>query len=385
MSGRHEQRGRRSRLRWLMGGAAVGLVTSLLLAGSPAQAASATVNAQLSLSGVATKDNVLGGTTIGVHPGDTVVFHASALPTAGLENVPSLGSVLTDITNSLLGSPSFQVDVTFSSGFPGGATTFKLGGPTSGACAGLASKTVTFPDKGTFGFTWSVHYVAPSLFGCDSSGPNGTDLNLLKAAGVAMNAGNQWVGKIVVATDPPAGGISIQLPSVSAAPSLPVVGQLPTVSIPGVSVPTLAAPSIPNLLPKTPGLPTGGKKTTAPAGGTYTPPGLSIPDQVVPHGQGDAVYGSNGGGGFYNGALPGTGTQLGNVAPLSAPSAKPSSIATQDSTGKNKTIDLAASADKSPSGQLPVILAILAIIALAMVAGTYARLYLIRRSAPPAA
>ncbi|HEV7206488.1 MAG TPA: hypothetical protein VGN18_17920, partial [Jatrophihabitans sp.] len=66
------------------------------------------------------------------------------------------------------------------------------------------------------------------------------------------------------------------------------------------------------------------------------------------------------------------------------PSAKPSSVVTQDSTGKNKTIDL-ASADKSPSGQLPVILAILAIIALAMVAGTYARLYLIRRSTPPAA
>ncbi|HEV7202997.1 MAG TPA: hypothetical protein VGN18_00235, partial [Jatrophihabitans sp.] len=348
MSGRHEQRGGRSRLRWLMGGAALGLATSVLLAMTPAQAASATVNAQLSLSGVATASSPVGGTIVGVHPGDSVKFSAATVPTAGLDKL-GLGSLVDN-----LGLTTYEVKVDFS-GVPGGTKDTVL--------KGTEAKTFTFPTAGKYNFTWTAE--SASVLGLPPV-PFSLNFPQLAAAGIKVNASGTYSGQIVVATDPPAGGISIQLPSVSAAPSLPVVGQLPTVSIPGVSVPTIAAPSIPNLLPKPPSLPVGGAKTTAPAGGVYTPPGLTVPDQIVPHGQGAAVYGSNGGGGFYNGALPGTGTQIGNLAPVSGtPSAKPSSVVTQDSTGKNKTIDL-ASADKSPSGQLPVILAILAIIALAM-------------------
>jgi hypothetical protein len=51
----------------------------------------------------------------------------------------------------------------------------------------------------------------------------------------------------------------------------------------------------------------------------------------------------------------------------------------QNSTGKQKTIDLAASPGSS-TGEVWVVLAIVAVIALAFVAATYARLYLIKRS-----
>ena len=126
----------------------------------PAHADSATVNAQLSLSGVATKDSVLGGTTIGVHPGDTVDFKASPLPTAGLDNIPVLGSLLDSVLSGLLSS-QFQVVVTFGSDFAKatpaiGGQTITLGGPGSGSCKGAADTAVTFPTAGTYSFTWSV-------------------------------------------------------------------------------------------------------------------------------------------------------------------------------------------------------------------------------------
>jgi hypothetical protein len=53
----------------------------------------------------------------------------------------------------------------------------------------------------------------------------------------------------------------------------------------------------------------------------------------------------------------------------------------QNSTGKHKTIDLASSKADS-TGQFSVILAIVAIVALSVVAATYARLYLLRRETP---
>ena len=96
-------------------------------------------------------------------------------------------------------------------------------------------------------FTWSVQYVLPGLFGCTKNGLNSTSMNQLQQAGIAINASNQWVGQVVVATDPPKGGISIQLPGIGAAPSLPVVGQLPGMSIAPQAAPTIGAGSLPGL------------------------------------------------------------------------------------------------------------------------------------------
>jgi hypothetical protein len=384
MPGRHETAPRsRPRLRWLVGLAATSVAAATLLAFSPAGAAS-TVNAQLSLTGVATSANVAGGSQIGVHPGDTVNFKASALPTAGLENIPALGSLLNSLLSPLLGQ--YQVVVTFSSSFPGGAQTVTLGGPTSGTCQGLPAKSFTFPNKGSYAFTWKVQYVLPGLLGCAKSGVSSADLNVLAQAGVALNATNSWVGKIVVADNPPPGGISIQLPGVSVAPN---IGghQLPTLGVPGVSLPTLGG-QVPNLNPtKGAGGDTGGgtkpgKTTTAPA--PLPSNVVPVPAQVVPRGSGDGVFG---GGGFNAGALPGADGQanadaagllpLATSTPSVAKAPGSAAKADQKSSGKHKTIDLASG--RSSTGQLSVVLALVAVLALALVAGLYARLYFLRR------
>jgi hypothetical protein len=384
MPGRHQSvSGRRPRVRWLVGLAGLSVAAATLLSFTPAGAAT-TVNAQLSLSGVATATNVAGGSEIGVHPGDTVNFKASAVPTAGLGNIPSLGGVLNSLLNPLLGQ--YQVVVSFGSSFPGGAQVVTLGGPPSGSCQGLPSKSFTFPNRGTYGFTWKVQYVLPGLLGCTKNGVSSSDLNLLKQAGVALNASNSWVGKIVVADNPPKGGISLQLPGASVAPN---IGghQLPTLGVPGITLPTLGG-QVPDLNPTKGGGSGGGgsktsKTTTAPAlPGNVVP----VPAEVVPQGDGDGVFSD---GGFNSGVLPGSGTRPGNSSgqlPVStgtaaaAAGAKPAPSAHPDqkSAGKHKTIDLASG--HSSTGQLSIILAIMAIVALGLVGGMYARLYVLRKN-----
>ncbi len=179
---------------------------------------------------MATQSSVLGGELIGVHPGDTVDFTASGLPTAGLQNIPALGKLVDSLLSPLLGQ--FQVVVHTGANFPGGARSVTLGGPASGPCKGVHDLPVTFPANGTYNFTWNVQYVLPVLLGCKANGVSAANLNLLKSVGVALNASLQWVGQIVVANDPPKGGLGLQLPGIKVAPSLPVVGQLPTITVP---------------------------------------------------------------------------------------------------------------------------------------------------------
>jgi hypothetical protein len=365
-------------MRWLVAVAGGAVIGATILAFQPAGAAT-TVNAQLSVTGVATKANILGGSAIGVHPGDSVNFKASALPTAGLENIPVLGNVLRDLLSTALGQ--FQVVVSFGPNFPGGAQTVTLGGPTKGKCAGLPSKSFAFPDKGTYAFTWHVQYVLPLLLGCAKNGIGDADLNLLQKAGVALNATNSWVGKVVVADNPPPGGISIQLPGVSVAPSI-IGHQLPTLGVPGITLPTIAI-SVPNLtsLPGVGG--SGGGGGSSSAGGAAPSDTASVeipvPAEVVPGQNGvpaDIV------GGFDTGALPGAfGSGSGGGAVVATPNEAPAKVKTavQKSTGKHKTIDLAAS--RPSTGQVPVVLAIVAVIALTFVAATYARLYMLKHDA----
>jgi hypothetical protein len=359
-------------------GAAGGAIVGATLLAVSASGAPTTVNAQLSLSGVATSANVLGGSVIGVHPGDTVVFKASALPTAGLENVPTLGPMLEDVLSRLFGQ--YQVVVSFGPSFPGGAQTVTLGGSSTGKCAGLAAKSFTFPDKATYNFTWKVQYVLPTLLGCAKDGLSDSDLNALAKAGVKLNSTNSWVGKIVVADNPPKGGISIQLPGVSVAPN---IGghQLPTIGVPGVTLPTITL-GVPNLTSGLPSVPGGGGGDSSGATQAPSPNPLPVPARVVPSGDDGGLLdggGDNGGGvtGSDPGSDSGGGALVGAASP--APSAA-SALALQNSTGKHKTIDLAASRPASTS-EVWVVLAIIAVIALAFVAATYARLYLMRHDA----
>src|SRR4051812_49259560 len=220
MRGRHERSsGSRAGLRWAVGLAGAGGVGSILLAMAPANASPQTVNAQLSLTGVTTKGNPTGGSVIGIHPGDSVDFRASAAPTAGLE---ALG--LDALLNSLGTIVSYQVEVDFSK-LPGGKAHTTLKGNTDAK--------FTFANVGTYNFTWTARAV--NVLGLAVK----LDGNQLKDAGVKLNASNEYVGKVVVAKNPPKGGISVQVPGVSVAPSAPVVGQLPTIGVPGVNPPTL--------------------------------------------------------------------------------------------------------------------------------------------------
>jgi hypothetical protein len=361
-------------MRWLAGALGVAVAAAALFTITPAQASGTTVDAQLSLSGVATQSSVLGGELIGVHPGDTVDFTASGLPTAGLQNIPALGKLVDGLLSPLLGQ--FQVVVHTGANFPGGARSVTLGGPASGPCKGAADLPITFPSTGTYNFTWNIQYVLPVLLGCKANGVSNANLNLLKSVGVALNAAFQWVGQVVVATDPPKGGLGLQLPGIKVAPSLPVVGQLPTFTVPNLSVQGSVT---------LPGLGGGGKGSGGGGGGNGGGNGgggsgggsTCVPCQVMPE------VGNDGGGGL-GGVVPNanTVTQIGNgiaePAVVPGPGPATSTAPAPGSSGRSSTVTLEA--NKAPAAQMPVLLAIIAIIALSLVTATYARLFLLRRN-----
>jgi hypothetical protein len=357
---------RRSALRWLGTLLALSAGAATAIAMAPAHADTASVDAQLSLSGVATKGNIIGGTTIGVKPGTTVDFKASLLPTAGLDNIPTLGPALDKAVDALLGA-QFQVVVTTTAGFPGGVQTVTVGGPKTGPCKAAPVWPVTFANAGSYDFSWTVRYVLPGLLGgCKASSINNADLNLLRKAGVALNVANQWLGQIVVATNPPPAGISLQLPGLTLAPSAGLLGQLPTIGLPQVNLPTLPV-DVSSLVGALPSLGGGGSSSTGNPG-----TGNCVPCQVVPS---PSRYG------YHSEDANGV-TQL--AAGLSEPSLGPGQQQTVTATATapnvrttTKRLDFAA--NKAPAAQVPVLLAVIAMIALGLVTATYARLFLIRR------
>ncbi len=397
MAGRHAlgstTSGPRPRLAGFAG-LLVALLALLLIAPNAASAAT-TDNAQLSLTGPVDGNNPAGGSQLGVHPGDSIKFTASAAPTQKVKDELSkvgAGGLL----NTLLGTVKFQVKADFSH-FPGGSSK-----PVTLTDSG--SKTFKFSKAGTYSFTYEAQKVTTSinLLGQKISNPPvNIDLkgNQAKQAGVKLNASNQYVATIVVAKKV-SGGISIQLPKVNVAPSVPVVGKLPKVSVPGVNIPTVPV-SVPNLnvpnanLPKV-NIPTGGAKggtgsTGGNSGGLPLTGGtgaLPVPARVVPNGDGNVEYGGTTGGAGANhyAALPGAGSANTGYNALSlgpatggAANSGATNAAGSGANGQSNTVDLAA--NKTPTAELPVLLAIIAVIALALVGATYARLFLLRRNA----
>lgn len=354
--------------RWIAG--AVGLAAAAAAIGlvaTPAGAAT-TVNAQLSLSGVATATSPVGGSTIGIHPGDSVSFAAATAPTAGLEKL-GLSSLLTGLSGGITG---YQVVADFSH-LPGGAANTTLG------YHGRASVTFTFAKTGTYDFTWTAKSL--QLLGLV---PISLDGNQLAKAGVKLNAANQYVGQVVVSANPPAGNIGVQLPSVGATPQVGPV-RLPPVKVPGtkvnvpVTVPSTALPHLPSP-GHAPSKPSSKPASSVP-GLSYLPPGESNQDRVMPPG-----YDDNGGAGLgpnsdlavlLNPHGAGIGVTPNGPAPDNGVAAIPG--ASTGKAGKARAVDVATS--EPPVGQqMPVLLAIVAIIALSLVTAAYARLYLLRRN-----
>lgn len=356
-------------LRWLAAGAGVVVAGAAVLAMTPAHASATTVDAQLTLTGVASATSPTGGSTVGVHPGDSVAFDASSLPTAGAP--AGLGSLLNGVVSGLTG---FEV-VIDSGTLPGVKHPYRLG-----SCPGdHSSLKVAFPTKGTYKFTYRAYSVELPLLGCTRqiqlSGDQIKDLTDKK---IAINASTTYGAQVVVATDPPKGGITIQLPTVQASPSVGPI-TVPPVKVPGTTLPTLGG---------LPGLPGGKSSGSNPGhspgtGITYTPPGRSIPQEVVPSGNGNGP-GTVNDAGFGN-ALPALGDAADAANGLNSDNGGANSSVNQSAAAhtlpKSRSVEL--SSKPSPSAQLPVLLAIAAIIALSLVTATYARLYLLRK--PPSA
>jgi hypothetical protein len=363
----------------LTAGAVAGAV---LLAMSPAQAATHDDRAQLALSGLADKNNPAGGSQIGIHPGDSVTFSAASVPTAGLAKL-GLSKLIPVVDNLLNGATKFQVRANFGQ-LPGGHNGTIL--------SGRKTAHFGFAHTGTYHFTWVVQKVTvlSTLLGKQTKT---TTINLngneLRKAGIKLNAHNQYVGQVVVRKHPPAGGISVQLPKVRVHPSAPVVGQLPKIKLPGVHLPTVHVPN-PKLpgVPGVPGLPGSGNhpgsggNNNGNSGGSknFSGPPVTVPEEVVPKGDTAITIPGNDNLGTlptYHGSnafRPTSGN--GNAAPgARSVHRQPRSA----DAAKRRPLGL-ASKPSTPSGQLPVLLAIIAIVALALVAGTYARLFLIKRN-----
>jgi hypothetical protein len=331
---------------------------AIALALSPAASAApapTTVGAQLSVSGVTTQGDLLGGTTVGIHPGDSVDFTASLLPTAGLDNIPTLGPMVRQLVRLLLNS-QFRVEMTVSPDFPGGARTVALGGPTTGRCAGLPDLPVGFPKAGTYTFTWTIRYLLPGLLGgCTATSLNNADLNLLKGIGVAVNLANQWSGQVVVAASPPPAGLSLQLPQLGLNPSIPIVGNVVKVTVPGIGVPTVPVtlPTVPSGGPSTgdcgtcTGEPSSGSSSTAPAPDT---------NRLI---------------------LLGEGLHEPSITNEVTPSPTPSSTS---ATAKNPTPGRNLAENRPPAAQMPLVLGVIALVVLTLVTAAYARLVLMRRN-----
>lgn len=360
-------------LPWTVAFAAVCALLALFVGVGPAGAA--TENAQLSLTGPVDGNNPTGGSQLGVRPGTTINFSASAAPTQKVKDLASsigLGNIL----GSVLGTTDFQVVANFA-GLPGGHSNTTL--------TGSSKASFHFSRVGTYSFSYQAQQVSVGLLG-KKIVPINLDGNQAKKAHVALNASNQYVGRIVVSNSPK-NGISIQPPSVQVHPKVGNI-QLPNIKIPGIQAPTLHT-SVPNLnKPKTLTKKAGSSKlatTNSGSGGTLasgTDGLLPVPSRVVPGGYGSTSSGGGGGGGFYGSTNSGSSGSGYASLQLSNPDGSKTTLGgspAADSSQPAANADSATS-KSSPAAQLPVVLAIVAIIALALVASTYARLFLVRRA-----
>ena len=355
------------RARWLAAIAGFGVAAGAVAVAQPAEASTA-VPAQLALTGIVTGTSPIGGSVVGIRRGDSVDLTAApaGLSTQGLNNlgVP-LGDVLGSIAGSLVG---YQVVVHLPATFPGGQRDVTLG-----PCGGRSDLRLGFSNPGTYDFTWSAYSVtALPLLGCRIN-PLTLDGNQLRQAGIALNAGNQWVGKIVVATNPPAGGLTVQLPAVSAAPTVGSV-HLPSVGVPGASLPTVTPPNVSPQSPSDAREPAPRGNSANSAGSSATPSSGTSEAGVGPHGCCGDVSRHNPEAGPDSILLNGLGGGTGAVPEQGGAGADATPVPTRG----GQPADLAA---RMPPAEVPVLLAILAIVVLSVVTATYARVYLIRRQA----
>ncbi len=341
---REQPSGLRRRSRWLAGSLgltlAAGAAGLALTAAGPAGAAvqpsyhAGRDQATFTVTGVEDSNCVVstGGRAVFIKPGDRIDFD-TAIASASLGGVNLLGGrpAGLNVTASVDGQP-FDVD---------------------------AGQRVRFSSlsKGTHTLRWTASSVSVRIPG--STGLLGQVIKAhrvkipLQSGQLKSGAKLDWSGHAYVTTSAPKCRISLSTPRVHASAG-PV-----HVSVPPVNV---GDPTTPSKLPKVPKL--GSSPSTATQGTGGTKSGSKRP--TVDYTPSDDGSQAGKGAGNTDGTNGSVGTQS------SGP------VANEQTSGA-RPIKFASSATDSPSGQLPVLLAILAVLALAFVAGTYARLYLLGR------
>ena len=385
MSGRHAQFAVGGRVRiWLagLGVAFAAILVALFVVPSGSAGAAPKANytpgsdtATFTVTGVLDHNCLIstGGTEIWIKPGDDIKF-ASSLAGISVGDAVA-GQTLGGLLNGLLQPGQVAgLDVT--------AQIYS--GKTAQTITVAGGKTTTFPGKTQQALSAGDHKITWQATGLALlPGLNKSSIPLSSSA-LKSGAELSWTGVVHVTKSAPQCKLSVSTPQAKISVG-PVHVSVPpmNVSVPGVTLPT-SLPTVPNLNPsstapttKTTG--TNGTTSTAP---TYRPPAVSVPQEVVPAGDGsDNSNGGAGDGGFRLG-LTGTGStsQLAAGSSGTSGSGSPTSGAqSENGSGSSSPVDLASSSS-APSGQLPVLLAILAVITLAMVAGIYARLYLLGRT-----
>lgn len=349
----HVAQVRRPRVRWLVaaaGGAAIA-ATLIGMTSTSAGAVDNPVKATFGVTGVATSNCPVsvGGTDVYVKPGQELDVKSSIIGLT-LLGVPLDLSKLASLNGKMVIDPNTDhannLDII--------NTVQKVNGLTAG----------------DHKWTWTVSSVKVGLLNV----PLGLSSSALKAG-----AKLTWTGTIHVTSDAAKCGVAVQLPSISASVSasgLPPIG----VGIPGikVTVPVNVPTSVPTIgNPGSGGNGNGGHHSTS-----HRPPVVNnpipVPAKVVPSGDSGGLVGSTidfGGvpAGSAGGSVPLAG---GNAGPATAPTS--AAAANNPLNDGKQPIELAASKPAS-TGEVWVVLAIVAVIALAFVAATYARLYLLKR------
>lgn len=368
MAGRRRSRPRHARpsalrsLALLVAGGMVALFSALLLNNLPAGAEASTSTATLTLLGIRDSncDFQTGGTTVYIKPGGTVTFTGEltgiSVKVAGL-TIP--------ISSSLVTSFNYKLIINGDKKHPhlvNGKSKYVLRDVTK--------------DQALAWSAASVQINVPLLGGLHKL--ENIPLSLSNVTGIPAGGHLNWAGKVVASSNTKCGIAQVPGGVVSVGPihvTVPPITNLPS------------QPGLPNL-------PGGGNSSSSssghhPGNGHGSSPGTGggsnpsgsqtpIPELVVPN------VGSGGDSAFGGGGIGGLGAQpdAGGIGPAAADAVTSTAAAPSSAPGsKPKPVDLATNSTDGGLGgpQLPVLLAIVAIIALSLVTAAYARMYLLRR------
>lgn len=354
---------------------AVALATLGIILADPAGAD--TVPAQLTLAGIAGPTAPTGGSQLAVKTGSAVQLTAAAAPTAGAPG--PLGGALGGVPAGRI-----QVEILTSS-LPNVHAPVKIG-----ACAGASVTTAALPDG-----DYSLTYVVRSMnLLCSAGTEINLDGNQLKQAGVALNAKNQYVATISANSNPQT-SVGVQVPQIGAQPQAGPI-TLPGVTLPGTSV-NVGVPNAPNL-PNVPSLLPGQSSSRAPApgggqtgssntGGYALQPELQGYPAIGGSGCCGLTIGQRGAGGGTGGSGAGAGGSAPGLAGATAPGGGPRQLSpglspgfNADLPGSGNSSSTLASSNGGSGASTPVLLGVLSILAFSIVAGSYARMLMLRRA-----